>query len=84
MESIITLTDSYKLSHFNQYPHNTDIVHSYLIPRSTEYDKIVFFGLHYYIKKYLKTPITQRNIDAVKKALNTKVINDKQDGKNYK
>lgn len=55
MTSIINLTDSYKFSHFNQYPKGTEIIHSYLAPRGGEYDDIVFFGLQYYLKKYLKS-----------------------------
>lgn len=53
MTNLINLTDSYKFSHFNQYPKGTEIIHSYLAPRGGEYDEIVFFGLQYYLKKYL-------------------------------
>jgi len=51
--SIAALADSYKYSHYNQYPPGTKKVHSYLESRGGEYDEIVFFGLQYYIKKYL-------------------------------
>ena len=51
--NIINLTDSYKFSHFNQYPKGTEIVHSYLMARGGEYDEIVMHGLAYILKKYL-------------------------------
>lgn len=63
MTNILNLTDSYKFSHFNQYPKGTEIIHSYLAPRGGEYDKVVFFGLTYYIKEFLKKPITFENIE---------------------
>lgn len=54
MDNLINLTDSYKFSHFNQYPKGTEIIHSHLIARGGEYDKIVFFGLKYYVERYLR------------------------------
>lgn len=62
MKNLINLADSYKFSHFNQYPKGTEIIHSYLAPRGGEYDKVVFFGLTYYIKEFLEKPITLENI----------------------
>ncbi len=53
MTSIINLTDSYKLSHFNQYPEGTEKIHSYMSSRGGEYEKMVFFGLKYYVDRYL-------------------------------
>lgn len=66
MNNIITSTDSYKASHFLQYPPGTEKVNSYIEARGTVYpdvDKTVFFGLQAYIKEYLANPITQDNID---------------------
>lgn len=53
MTNIINLSDSYKFSHFNQYPKGTEIIHSYLAPRGGEYEKVVMHGLPYILKKYL-------------------------------
>ena len=61
--NIIMLQDSYKLSHFNQYPKNTTIIHSYLESRGGEYDKLVFVGLQYYLKEFLVKRVTHANID---------------------
>lgn len=52
--SIIDLTDSYKFSHFNQYPKKTEFIHSYMCSRGGEYQEMIFFGLTYYIKKYIE------------------------------
>jgi len=57
MTNIINLTDSYKFSHYNQYPKGTEIVHSYLAPRGGEYDDVVVHGLNYIIKEYLSIPV---------------------------
>jgi nicotinamide phosphoribosyltransferase len=52
----ITLTDGYKLDHRRQYPPGTQYVYSNFTPRSTRIpgqDKVVFFGLQYFLKRYL-------------------------------
>ncbi len=52
--NIITLTDSYKFNHWNQYPEGTEYVYSYFEARTgAKYNKTVFFGLQYYLKEYL-------------------------------
>lgn len=51
------MIDFYKSGHIYQYPDNTELVFSNLTARSSRdssVDKIVFFGLQYFIKKYLK------------------------------
>lgn len=50
--NLILNTDSYKLSHWKQYPPKTRNISSYIEPRGTG-DEIVFFGLQYWIRKYL-------------------------------
>ena len=64
--SIIMSTDSYKVSHFLQYPEGTQYVHSYIESRGSEDEKVkesVFFGLQIFLKKFLSKPITQQDID---------------------
>jgi nicotinamide phosphoribosyltransferase len=54
LENLILATDSYKLGHWNQYPHDTEAVYSYLESRpGAEYPYTVFFGLQYILKNYL-------------------------------
>jgi nicotinamide phosphoribosyltransferase len=56
--NILLDTDSYKASHWKQYPPGTTSMFSYIESRGGEYDKTVFFGLQYYIKRYLTQRIT--------------------------
>lgn len=61
-------TDSYKQSHFLQYPQGIKKVFSYLEARTgSGFDKIVFFGLQYIIKNTLMTPITMDDVEFAKK-----------------
>jgi len=64
--SIITETDSYKLTHHAQYPKGTEKVYSYLEARKgAEFDETVFFGLQYLLKKYLEgVVVTKEKIDS--------------------
>lgn len=47
-------TDSYKPSHWKQYPPGTQFVHSYLSSRGGMFPETVFFGLQYYLLRYLE------------------------------
>ena len=52
----ITAIDGYKVDHRRQYPEGTQVIYSNLTARKTrrEYtDKMVFFGLQYFIEHYL-------------------------------
>lgn len=73
MTKLINLTDSYKFSHFNQYPKGTEIIHSYLAPRGGEYENVVMHGLPYVLKKYLNgfARATFDKIDEAEKLANT-------------
>lgn len=52
--NIVTLTDSYKFTHHKMYPGDTETVYSYFESREgARFDETVFFGLQYYLKKYL-------------------------------
>jgi len=62
----IFLTDSYKYSHYKQYPPGTTKVYSYFESRGGDFDKTLFFGLQYIIKKYLTDPITAIDIGEAK------------------
>lgn len=59
--NLILATDSYKASHWKQYPAGTEGMQSYIEARGG--DHLVFFGLQIFIKDYLLTPITQADID---------------------
>ncbi len=51
--NIILATDSYKVSHYKQYPTGTTRVFSFFESRGGRYPITLFFGLQYIIKKYL-------------------------------
>ncbi|WBU87889.1 nicotinate phosphoribosyltransferase [Cellulophaga omnivescoria] len=49
-------TDGYKVDHRRQYPEGTTLVYSNWTPRKSRIDaieEVVFFGLQYFIKKYI-------------------------------
>jgi len=54
--------DSYKTSHYLQYPPGATGVSSYVESRGGAFDYSVFFGLQLFIKQYLLRPITRENI----------------------
>lgn len=62
-QNILLCTDSYKYSHFLQYPKGTTAMYDYLESRGGRYDETLFFGLNYIIKEYLMTPFTQADIE---------------------
>jgi nicotinamide phosphoribosyltransferase len=62
-KNIILLTDSYKVSHYRQYPPKTKQVYSYFESRGGLYSETVFFGLQYFLQEYLSTPVTTAMID---------------------
>lgn len=50
------LTDAYKIDHRRQYPSNSQLVFSNFTARGSRVEgvnKVIFFGLQYFIKKYL-------------------------------
>lgn len=56
-------TDSYKTSHWVQYPPQTEYISSYIEPRGGIFPETVFFGLQAFIKEYLSTPVSQADVD---------------------
>lgn len=66
LNNICWLTDSYKVTHYKQYPPGTSRVYSYFESRSgSVHPRTVFFGLQYFLKQYLAGPVVSRaKIDA--------------------
>lgn len=62
LNNLILNSDSYKTSHWVQYPAGSEYLSSYIEARGGDYD-VVFFGLQAFIKEYLSTPITHQDID---------------------
>ena len=63
LENPILNTDSYKASHWLQYPPNTDATFFYVESRGGLYDRTVFFGLQAIVKAYLADPVTHEHVD---------------------
>ncbi|MEQ8400746.1 MAG: nicotinate phosphoribosyltransferase [Roseitalea porphyridii] len=62
--NFILNTDSYKYSHFAQYPPETAGISAYIESRrGGEYDDTLFFGLQMFLKEYLSQPVTRAHID---------------------
>ncbi len=62
-ENLILATDSYKASHWLQFPPGTSFAHYYIESRGGVYDRTVFFGLQAHLRRYLARPVTQADID---------------------
>lgn len=56
-------TDSYKASHWLQYPPKTEGVFSYIESRGGKYDKLVFFGLQMFLKEYMSQSVTVQDVE---------------------
>ncbi|MCB1554413.1 MAG: nicotinate phosphoribosyltransferase [Xanthomonadales bacterium] len=63
LNNLLLNTDSYKASHWLQYPPNTDATFFYVESRGGLYDRTVFFGLQAILKEYLTQPISHADID---------------------
>jgi nicotinamide phosphoribosyltransferase len=61
--NLILNTDSYKASHWLQYPPGIDATFFYLESRGGMYERTLFFGLQSILKEYLSRPVTAAMID---------------------
>ncbi|MBF2097001.1 MAG: nicotinate phosphoribosyltransferase [Gloeomargaritaceae cyanobacterium C42_A2020_066] len=61
--NLLLMTDSYKASHFLQYPPDTQYLYAYIESRGGAWDHTLFFGLQVFLQEYLGRPITQAMID---------------------
>lgn len=62
-------TDSYKASHYSQYPKGATSTFSYIESRGCKnegWNETVFFGLQYILNEYFKDPITMEEVEEAK------------------
>jgi nicotinamide phosphoribosyltransferase len=59
--NIILMTDSYKFTHWKQYPPGTQFVYSYFESRGGRWHDVVFFGLQYLMLRYLEGQVVTRD-----------------------
>jgi nicotinamide phosphoribosyltransferase len=62
-DNLLLDTDSYKASHWLQYPPGTDATFFYVESRGGLYDRTVFFGLQAIVKQTLARPVTHADVD---------------------
>lgn len=74
MDNLLLLSDSYKASHWNMYPPDTEVIYSYFESRNPpehKLNKTIFFGLQYLLKKYLSGQVvTKEKIDEAEEIIN--------------
>lgn len=63
LDNLILNTDSYKASHWLQYPPNTQATFFYVESRGGVYERTLFFGLQAILKEYLGKPVTHAMVD---------------------
>jgi nicotinamide phosphoribosyltransferase len=64
--NLILNTDSYKASHWLQYPPGIEGSFFYLESRGGVYERTLFFGLQSILKEYLSEPVTEAMIEEAK------------------
>ena len=67
--NLILNTDSYKASHYLQYPPGTEEVSSYVESRGGRFPHTLFFGLQAFVKEYLLKPITYDDVGEAEEVL---------------
>lgn len=63
LSNLLLNTDSYKASHWLQYPPGTDATFFYVESRGGIHDRTVFIGLQAILKEYLATAVTHADVD---------------------
>lgn len=70
MDNLLLSTDSYKHSHFLQYPAGTERISSYIEARGDAMmSPVLFFGIQAFIEKYLANPINYGDIREAKELI---------------
>lgn len=58
-----TATDSYKCTHWKQYPPGSRTIHAYWESRGGRFPEITAFGLQYFLKAFMLKPFTHDEIE---------------------
>ncbi|MFI4954576.1 MAG: nicotinate phosphoribosyltransferase [Gammaproteobacteria bacterium] len=83
LTNMILNADSYKASHFLQYPEGITHISCYIESRGGEYAQALFFGLQMFLKEYLSKPITQQDILQAEEVFTTHGLPFYKDGWQY-
>ena len=65
-QDVLLMADSYKYSHWKQYPENTTWIFDYMESRGGVYGVTQFVGLQYYLMKYLSAKVTVERVEYAK------------------
>ena len=69
LNNLILNTDSYKTSHWLQYPPGTEATHFYMESRGGLHERTVFFGLQAILQTMLSEPVTEADIEEARSVL---------------
>ncbi len=82
--NLILNADSYKSSHYLQYPPEAETTSFYVEPRAGKagapYPDVLFFGLQAFLKEYLSRPIDAADIDEAREVLTAHGLPFNEDG----
>nr|QHX41457.1 nicotinamide phosphoribosyltransferase-like protein [Halisarca dujardinii] len=68
--NLLLCSDSYKVTHWKQYPPSTELVFAYFESRGGEFQETLFYGLQYILKKWLcGQVVTKEKIQEAKEIL---------------
>lgn len=81
--NLILDVDSYKVSHWLQYPPDTTAMYSYVESRGGRYPVTVFFGLQYILKRYLTQSIEPWMVEEANRLLTAHGLPFNYDGWRY-
>lgn len=62
VDNVLYLADSYKISHYKQYPAGTSHIYAYFESRGGKFPEVCFFGLQYVLKRWLVGSVVNRKM----------------------
>lgn len=81
--NLILNTDSYKVSHWLQYPSEVKYVSAYIESRGGRWSRLLFYGLQMFLMEYLTNKITHEDILEAKDFLKLHGLPFNEDGWKY-
>ncbi|RAZ60452.1 nicotinate phosphoribosyltransferase [Campylobacter hyointestinalis] len=81
--NLILNTDSYKISHYLQYPKEVNYVSSYIESRGGRWNRVLFYGLQMFLMEYLSKKITYEDIEEARDFIKAHGLVFNEDGWRY-
>lgn len=76
-------TDSYKFSHYLQYPDDVKYINAYVEARGGLWNKTLFYGLQVYLMEYLTQKVTKEHIEEARDFVKNHGLPFNEDGWKY-